>query len=70
MKFFLLMNTKMPTIVAIFLSVSRDDFMLSLVEHEKKFYNLDTKLFPHVILENWIEHPSACNTLLFAACLA
>ena len=37
MKISLLINMKMPTIVAIFISVSRDNFMLSWVMHEKSF---------------------------------
>ena len=31
---------KMPTLGGIFIFVSRDNFMLSWAEHEKKFYNL------------------------------
>ena len=31
---------KMPTVVGIFIFISRENFMLSWVEHEKKFYNL------------------------------
>ena len=37
--FILLINVKMPTIVGILTFMSRI-FMLSRVEHEKKFYNL------------------------------
>ena len=33
-------NMKMPTVVGIFIFISRESFMLSSVEHEKKFYNL------------------------------
>ena len=33
---------KMPTIVGIFIIISRESFMLSWVEHWKKFYNLGT----------------------------
>ena len=40
MKISLLINMKMPTIVGIFISTSREKFMLSWVEHEKSFYNL------------------------------
>ena len=39
----LLINTKMPTIVGIFIFISRENFMLSQVEHEKKFYNLKAR---------------------------
>ena len=39
MLFFLLINVKMPTIVGILTFMSRKNFMLSRVEHEK-FYNL------------------------------
>ena len=31
---------KIPTIVGIFIFISREKFMLSWAEHEKKFYNL------------------------------
>ena len=31
---------KMATIVGIFIFISRENFMLSLTEREKKFYNL------------------------------
>ena len=35
MKISLLMNMKMPTIVGIFIFISRENFMLNCVEHEK-----------------------------------
>ena len=31
---------KMPTFVGIFIFISRENFMLNYVEHEKKFYSL------------------------------
>ena len=37
MKISQLINMKMPTIVGIFIFVSRENFMLSCVEHEKRF---------------------------------
>ena len=37
MKFSLLTNMKMPTIVGIFIFISRENFMLSSDEHEKSF---------------------------------
>ena len=37
MLFFPLINVKMPTIVGILTFMSRKNFMLSLVEHEKSF---------------------------------
>ena len=37
MKFSLLINMKMPTIVGIFIFISRENFMLSWVEHENNF---------------------------------
>ena len=43
MKFSLLINMKMPTVVGIFIFISRENFMLSWVEHEKKFYNLGAR---------------------------
>ena len=36
-------NMKMPTIVGIFIFISRENYMLSWVEKEKKFYNLWAK---------------------------
>ena len=41
MLFFPLINVKMPTIVGILTFMSRKNFILSWVEHEKKFYNLE-----------------------------
>ena len=38
--FIMLINVKMPTIVGILIFMSRVNLLLSLVEHEKKFYNL------------------------------
>ena len=40
MLFFPLINVKTPTIVGILTFMSRKNFMLSCVEHEKKFHNL------------------------------
>ena len=40
---------KMPTIAGIFIFISRENFMLSWVEHEKKFYNLGAR---------WMKMPS------------
>ena len=37
MKFFLLINIKMPTIVGILIFISRKNFMLNWVEYEKSF---------------------------------
>ena len=37
MKISLLINMKMPTIVVIFIFISRENFMLSLVKYEKSF---------------------------------
>ena len=37
MKFSLLINIKMPTIVGIFIFISRENFMLGRVEHEESF---------------------------------
>ena len=44
MKFFLLINIKMPTTVGILIFISRKNFMLNWVEYEKKFYNLGPRL--------------------------
>ena len=40
MLFFMLINVKMPTIVGILIFMSRKNFMLCLVEHEKSFITL------------------------------
>ena len=40
MKISLLINLKMPTIVGIFIFISRENFMLSWAEHEKSFITL------------------------------
>ena len=40
MKFSLLINMKMPTLAGIFISISREIFMLSRVEYEKSFITL------------------------------
>ena len=37
MKISLVINMKMPTVVGIFMFISRENFMLSLFEHEKSF---------------------------------
>ena len=39
--FIMLTNVKMPTIVCILTFMSRINFVLSSVEHGKKFYNLE-----------------------------
>ena len=41
----LLMNVKMSTIDSILTFMSRINFMLSCVEHEKKFYKLVARLY-------------------------
>ena len=45
----MLINVKMPTILGILTSMSRINFMLSWVEHEKKFYNLKAWLFTLIV---------------------
>ena len=42
--FIMLLNVKMPTIVGILTFMSRINFVLSLVEHGKKFDNFGTSL--------------------------
>ena len=44
MLFFLLINVKMPTTVGILTFISRKNFMLNCVEHEKSVYNLGAKV--------------------------
>ena len=46
--FILLINVKMPTVVGILTFMSRIDFVLSLVEHEKSFITSGPGLDPHV----------------------
>ena len=50
MLFFPLTNVKMSTIVCILTFMSRTIFMLSSVEHEKKFYSLGTRSLPTLLL--------------------
>ena len=45
----LLINMKMPTIVGIFIFISRDNFLLSWVEHEKSFITLGPDLGLHCL---------------------
>ena len=40
LKFSLLMNMKMPTFVGIFIFISRENYILSRVEHKKSFITL------------------------------
>ena len=40
MKISLLINMRMPTIIGIFIFISRENFMLSKPEHGQKIYNL------------------------------
>ena len=40
----MLINVKMPTIVGILKFMSMINFVLSWVEHKKKFYNLGTRI--------------------------
>ena len=42
--FIMLINVKMPTLVDILTSMSIINFVLSRVEHEKKFYNLKIRV--------------------------
>ena len=42
--FIMLINVKIPTIVGILTFMSRINFLLRLVEHGKKFYNLEPGL--------------------------
>ena len=55
MKISLLINMKMPTIVGIFIFISRENFILSWVEHEKKFYNLGARSFAVRLQIPWIK---------------
>ena len=41
--FIMLINVKMPTIVGILTFICRKNFVLSRVEPEKKFYNLEVR---------------------------
>ena len=42
--FFPLINVKMPTIIGILTFICRKNFMLSGVEHKKKFYNFGAEM--------------------------
>ena len=48
MLFFLLINVKMPTIVGILTFISRKNFMLNSVEHEKSFITSGPGLAHHI----------------------
>ena len=45
MRFFLLINVKMPTIVGILTFMSKKNFMLSSVEHEIFFSSVEHEIF-------------------------
>ena len=49
MLFFQLINVKMPTIVGILSFMSRKNFMLSRVEHEKSFITVGPGPLPSLI---------------------
>ena len=60
MKFSLLINMKMPTIVGIFIFISRENFMLSCAEHEKRFITSGPDAIPlHLFVLFWF----ACRTV-------
>ena len=61
MKISLLINMKMPTVVGIFMFISRENFMYSWLEHEKKFYNLGARILPVCILESQGCKVSSCG---------
>ena len=44
-------NMKMPTIVGILIFISRENFMLSLVEHEKTFITLEPDMVFFVLIK-------------------
>ena len=54
MKISLLINMKMPTFVGIFISISRENFMFSWVEHEKSFITLGPCCLNHTQFVNHI----------------
>ena len=60
MKIPLLINVKMPTIVGIFIFISRETVMLSWVEHEKRFIisgpEHDRLLWLYHSKIQWLEH--------------
>ena len=52
MKISLLINMKMPTFVGIFIFISKENFMLSWVEHEKSFITSGLDIFVlHYIIQ-------------------
>ena len=57
----LLINMKMPTIVGIFIFISRENVMLSWVEHEKKFYNLGARCFTDEVKDPYADLACARN---------
>ena len=52
MKFSLLINMKMPTIVGIFIFISRENFMLSRVEYEKSFITSEPDKYFFIIISH------------------
>ena len=67
MKFFLLINIKMLTIVGILIFINRKNFMLNWVEYEKKFYDLGACSWlkrPKVNQRNYSYHMEWTSCLL------
>ena len=56
MKISLLINVKMPTIVGIFIFISRENFVLSRVEHGKSFNYWFNYWFSFTLVYSRISH--------------
>ena len=61
MKISLLIYMKMPTIVGIFIFISRENFMLSLVKHEKSFITSGHGLIQSCGIVNFLPYGCFCN---------
>ena len=56
MLFFLFINVKMPTIVGILTFMSRKNFMLNRVEHEKSFITSGPELYiKKGVMDGWMD---------------
>ena len=54
MKISLLINMKMPTVVGIFIFISRENFMLSCVEHAKSFITSRPDCLFQILNQNYV----------------
>ena len=65
MEFSMLINMKMPTIVGIFVFISRENFMLSWVEHEKSFITSESEISWYYKTHLQVFHKFSFSEFLF-----